>query len=466
MRQSSSGFPRRASMLWTVGLMSLSWAGCGVEGQESPPPRDVNAPVRAETFEEFRAKAWLEQDTGIYVVDGDIPVLGGEAGLREEYERRLRGPASEEGLGTNRAPLIVNTVAGRDDRWTYTQQRYLPYCVSTTFGGNHARVVTAMAQAAAAWQAVNVRFLHRSDQDGNCTAANNNVLFDVNPVSGQGYLARAFFPNYGRAQRNVLIDSSSFGNTGVWTLAGILRHELGHTLGFRHEHTRPEAATCFEDNNWRALTGYDAASVMHYPQCRGSNRGDLDITATDLAGATALYGALSDTHFDVAFYLNNNPDLLAAFGPTNFTAARNHWEASGITEARRSSTHFDAPYYLSLYPDLRAAFGATNYRAARDHWVGGGINEGRRGSREFDVGYYLAFHADLRAAFGNNYAAALNHWRTAGLYEGRRGSAEFDVGYYLAANPDVAAAYGPRNYAAAMDHWIFVGRAQGRRGVP
>ncbi|WP_342377001.1 M57 family metalloprotease [Myxococcus stipitatus] len=464
MRQSSSGFPRRAGLLWTVGVMSLSATGCGVEAQEPPP--EANAPVRAETFEEFRAKAWLEQDTGIYVVDGDIPVLGGEAGLREEYARRQRGQGSEDALGTSRAPLIVNTVAGRDDRWTYTQQRYLPYCVSTAFGGNYSRVVTAMEQAAWAWQQVNIRFVHASDQDGNCTAANNNVLFDVRPVSGQGYLARAFFPSYGRAQRNVLIDSSSFGNTGVWTLAGILRHELGHTLGFRHEHTRPEAATCFEDNSWRPLTGYDAASVMHYPQCRGSNRGDLDITATDAAGAAALYGPLSDTSFDVAFYLNNYGDLLAAYGATNFPAARNHWEQYGIDEGRRSATHFDAPYYLSLYGDLRAAYGATNYRAARDHWQNQGLGEGRRGSREFDVGYYLSLHPDLRAAFGTNYAAALNHWRIQGIYEGRKASAEFDVAYYLASNPDLIAAYGPRNYAAALDHWIFVGRAQGRRGVP
>ncbi len=68
-----------------------------------------------------------------------------------------------------------------------------------------------------------------------------------------------------------------------------MRHELGHTIGLRHEHTRPESGTCFEDNNWRALTSYDAASVMHYPQCNGSNNGDLNLTAADKAGVAALY---------------------------------------------------------------------------------------------------------------------------------------------------------------------------------
>ena len=92
----------------------------------------------------------------------------------------------------------------------------------------------------------------------------------------------------GRSQRNVLIDGTAFNTT--WTLTNILTHELGHTLGFRHEHTRPEAGTCFEDNNWRALTTYDSASTMHYPQCNGTSQ-DLSMTTRDRQGAASLYGA-------------------------------------------------------------------------------------------------------------------------------------------------------------------------------
>lgn len=71
--------------------------------------------------------------------------------------------------------------------------------------------------------------------------------------------------------------------------ANTLGHELGHVLGFRHEHTRPESGTCFEDNNWRPLTPYDSSSIMHYPQCNGSSD-DLSMTSTDVAGVVALYG--------------------------------------------------------------------------------------------------------------------------------------------------------------------------------
>jgi hypothetical protein len=60
--------------------------------------------------------------------------------------------------------------------------------------------------------------------------------------------------------------------------------------GLRHEHTRPESGTCFEDDNWRPLTPYDSSSIMHYPQCNGTSS-NLSMTATDRHGAAALYGA-------------------------------------------------------------------------------------------------------------------------------------------------------------------------------
>jgi hypothetical protein len=77
---------------------------------------------------------------------------------------------------------------------------------------------------------------------------------------------------------------------GAWTLTGVLRHELGHVLGFRHEHTRSTASGCYEDGNWRALTStYDRYSVMHYPQCNGLQTGDLVLTSLDKSGARSLY---------------------------------------------------------------------------------------------------------------------------------------------------------------------------------
>ncbi|MBZ4418789.1 pre-peptidase C-terminal domain-containing protein [Myxococcus sp. RHSTA-1-4] len=253
-------------------------AGCGGGDGSTPAPETTGQGM---TYEQFLSVVYQEPETGLFIADGDT-VFASEKHLREFYEQNVKN-----------GQLILHTVGGADAKWSDTQKLNLTYCVSTTFGTNYNSAVSNMTAAANAWEAVgNVNFIHDTSQDSNCTASNTNVLFDVRPVnSGGQYLARAFFPDSARSSRNVLIDNTAFGNNPPWTLAGILRHELGHTLGFRHEHTRPESGTCFEDNNWRALTTYDSASVMHYPQCNGTQTGDLVITTKDTQGIQALYGA-------------------------------------------------------------------------------------------------------------------------------------------------------------------------------
>jgi hypothetical protein len=232
------------------------------------------------SYEEFKATVYQEPDTGIWIVDGDTPVAD-ERALRDFYSKHIQQGA-----------LAIATSGGVDVKWSDAQKTNITYCVSSTFGANYNKMVTSMNNATAAWEAVaNVNFIHKSEYDSSCTASQANVVFDVRPVSGQQYLARAFFPNQSRSSRNVLVDSSSFGSLGAWTLDGIMRHELGHTLGFRHEHTRSNAGTCFEDNNFRPLTEYDSNSVMHYPQCNGTNQGDLVLTDKDKTGIASVYGA-------------------------------------------------------------------------------------------------------------------------------------------------------------------------------
>jgi len=248
------------------------------------------APDGTLSFEQFRAAAHEEPDTGLFVTNGD-ELAETDADLRAAYDRYLAEAAAPEAVAEDRAPLIVNVVNGRDDRWSATQALSLTYCVSqASFGPRYPAVVSAMSAAASAWEGSGrVDFVHASGEDTNCTSRNANVVFDVRQAKTSQYLARAFFPSSSRRAREVLISTSSFGNISPWTLTGVLRHELGHTIGFRHEHTRPEAGTCFEDTSWRALTAYDSSSVMHYPQCNGTNRGDLVLTSLDRAGAGSLY---------------------------------------------------------------------------------------------------------------------------------------------------------------------------------
>ena len=190
-----------------------------------------------------------------------------------------------------RGMLVVNTVGGADDVWSSGQVGNLTYCVSDDFGSLKSTIVSAMAGGAALWENASsaIDFVYDSSQDANCTTSNNAVLFPVEPIETSEYIARAFFPSTPDSQRNVLVDDSIW-TSGSWTPSNILAHELGHALGFRHEHTRPESGTCFEDNSWRPLTPYDSASIMHYPQCNGSSS-DLSMTDTDRAGVRTVYGS-------------------------------------------------------------------------------------------------------------------------------------------------------------------------------
>lgn len=258
----------------------VSAVGCGTA------PTDT-APL---SYQQFQAALYQEPDTGLWVTNGD-ELVETETDMQAAYLRYLGETAVVSTEPTTRHPLIVNTVGGVDDRWPASTAVNLTYCIgSKSFGSRYAAVVTAMNSAAAAWEGTaNVNFVHVSSQDANCTSRTTSVVFNVRQVTTSQYLARAFFPSTTRRGRELLISSSSFGTITPYTLAGILRHELGHTIGFRHEHTRPEAAACFEDNSWRPLTAYDSRSVMHYPQCNGTNTGDLVLTSLDQQGARALY---------------------------------------------------------------------------------------------------------------------------------------------------------------------------------
>lgn len=276
MSDVSSKMMGRGSQLGKIApcLFITLFVGCVGSGME-----DEEVGQTSMSFTEFEARTYREPDTGIYIVDGDTPVDDIKK-LEEFYEKYVQSGA-----------LIVHREGGKDAIWNDTQKKQLTYCVSTTFGSRYQTAVTAMADATAAWEQVtDVKYTHLSDQDGNCNASNSQVLFDVRPISNADYMARAFFPNDSRSSRNILIDTSAFQANGNPTVTGVLRHELGHTLGFRHEHTRPEAGTCFEDNNWRPLTPYDSASVMHYPQCNGTGDRTLSLTPKDIQGAVSLYG--------------------------------------------------------------------------------------------------------------------------------------------------------------------------------
>ena len=92
------------------------------------------------------------------------------------------------------------------------------------------------------------------------------------------------------APRRVLVDPTFF--TTSFDQVGVLRHELGHVLGFRHEHIRGEAPDVCPDESQTGtvdLTEYDPQSVMHY-LCGSMGNKELRITALDKVGSRKVYG--------------------------------------------------------------------------------------------------------------------------------------------------------------------------------
>ncbi len=276
-------------MRLALGSLVVGVMGCATAVEPEPTPI---------SWEEFQSLALQDPVSGVYVYDGD-QVAEDLVDLGRGYDEYRAQFDLGESVATSE--LIVNKLRrGGIDKWANPMS--ITYCVDTvSFGPRHAEVSALVEGALADWQATGagVLYTHVTAEDASCTNANTNVTFNVRQDSSNQYYARAFFPSYSRGSREVVISTISYdpSNLGPWTLRGILRHELGHTFGFRHEHIRPEnklrnRGTCSaEDKNWLALTPYDSASVMHYPHngCAGTNQGDLEITAVDAQGALALY---------------------------------------------------------------------------------------------------------------------------------------------------------------------------------
>lgn len=271
-------------------LIFLSAAACGDALDLGPAELDLPS------WERFRADAEVSVDgQAAYVVDGDVRVSLDELALY--YEQMVTTAELEaRGVRQDAQGLAVSLVNGTRERWPDTTKNRISYCVSTDFGSLRSRVISEMARASNAWEAAaDIDFVHFSSEDSTCTNSNTNVVFSVRPWTDDGGLA--FRPNAPRSERVVYINIPGIDADPARFRAnseGVLRHELGHVLGFVHEHIRmSQTGSCKHADTWEALTAVDGSSVMFYPWCNGAygQTSDLRLSKLDFEGVTKVYGA-------------------------------------------------------------------------------------------------------------------------------------------------------------------------------
>lgn len=230
-----------------------------------------------------------------YIAEGDL-LLDESRLAKYALERAAAtGPAAaapaEETVP--REELLGMLENGRIVRWR--PGLVLSYCVLKRTFGDEAKyqlVRNSMQQAAWAWESTcGVQFEHKAALDESPTNSPEGVLFTVRELNTNGrFIAVAFFPNEPASRRQVFIDPTFY--TTSFDKVGVLRHELGHVLGFRHEHIRSGAPPACDDEDTGdtiELTRYDPRSVMHY-FCGGVGTRELSISELDRVASRSVYG--------------------------------------------------------------------------------------------------------------------------------------------------------------------------------
>lgn len=239
----------------------------------------------------------------LYIAEGDTLLdeeqlkIYAEVREKEVEARKAAKKADEQGFGSARLEvshgLVAMTRNGKVVRWA--PGTVLSYRVArSTFAKeeHYKLVVNNLRAATGEWERTcGVNFEHRKDLDARPGTGREGCLFVAYQFEAGGtVIASAFFPSDPPERRHVLVDPSYY--TTSFDKVGVFRHELGHVLGFRHEHIRNEAPpVCPNEPLWdtQVLSAYDPKSVMHY-FCGGIGNHTLTISDLDRKGARMVYG--------------------------------------------------------------------------------------------------------------------------------------------------------------------------------
>lgn len=188
-------------------------------------------------------------------------------------------------------PYEVDGVEQREQRGDTMD--YTVDSASFRSAARYRQVVDALQKAARDWSGLcNIHFRHRKalDAQAGILALRPGIDFVVRACSTGNFRLKACFPHTPVAERIVYVNTAYFTDR-TYNKVGMFRHELGHILGFLHEHVRPGAPrSCVVDSVGvpTPLGTYDSVSVMHY-FCGGLGNPRLSFSRQDSIFARDRY---------------------------------------------------------------------------------------------------------------------------------------------------------------------------------
>jgi hypothetical protein len=294
-----------------------------VHGVGSPIPK--TAPLEPLSWEEFVAKFARPTEGGWFV---EMDLFRTPEELHRDYAAyslRAKDPDGPKSSHT----LIGFNEDDVDEVWSGPRKLALTWCVgwvrpspvnpddADLHAERYNRIVRAVEESARAWERIaHVNFVHLREFDdpdtnfysgGDCQPGQDGVFFRVRmdvangcegPCKGLTNVTPVteLEPEWASPEnpdgwdRELLISASSLAqDSEAQTTA---RHELGHVLGFEHEHIRPAfpGEECkIGGSDWRELTPPDPKSVMAYDFCPGVSPNQPRLSAYDRLGAFYQY---------------------------------------------------------------------------------------------------------------------------------------------------------------------------------
>jgi serralysin len=296
-------------------LVLTSVATACLDRPESPQIVDVEHEQDVgKSWESFRRDAERNANgTTVYSLGGD------EFTASEQYLRAVYDDIYSSSY-ESKLHIYKRISTGFEPAYPVPARYAIRYCVSDQFGAyppSKATMLSAVQNALRAWERVaNVRFKYESGADSNCTDQTSTVEFAVVPstsplysgcaankmmwiVGNGGPVCPVSGPFSNPAAVGVLAINLQSGLSSYLTLQGLATHELGHILGFRHEHPfgpngcgqQGEAQQYPQfDTTFRGLTAYDQSSAMHYAGYCGRPGIDYAVSLLDGVGSRSVYG--------------------------------------------------------------------------------------------------------------------------------------------------------------------------------